>query len=123
MLLKWGGQAGVAIGSHHWPTWGAGEVKTLLTHQRDAYRYVHDRTLFLANRGATLPELADPTEEAPVQTRAFSTRAYYAPLNHDMKATYQRYLGLRDGNPANVNTLHPAHSAPRDARHAEGRPK
>src|SRR3546814_19908359 len=50
MLLKWGGQAEVAMGSHHWPTWGAGEVKKLLTHQRDAYRYVHDRTLFRANQ-------------------------------------------------------------------------
>src|SRR3546814_15612661 len=36
MLLKWGGTAEVALGSHHWPTWGAGAVKTLLRDQRDA---------------------------------------------------------------------------------------
>src|SRR3546814_7404136 len=81
------GTAEVALGSHHWPTWGAGAVKTLLRDQRDAYRYVHDRTLFLANRGATLHELADQTPEAPVQARDFSTRDYYGTLNHDMKAT------------------------------------
>ncbi|MBB5708483.1 alkyl/aryl-sulfatase [Sphingopyxis panaciterrulae] len=123
MLLKWGGQAEVAMGSHHWPTWGAGEVKTLLTHQRDAYRYVHDRTLFLANRGATLHELADQTAEAPVQARDFSTRDYYGTLNHDMKATYQRYFGWWDGNPANFNPLPPEQSAPRYVALAGGADK
>ncbi|NIJ38677.1 alkyl sulfatase BDS1-like metallo-beta-lactamase superfamily hydrolase [Sphingopyxis panaciterrae] len=113
MLLKWGGQAEVAMASHHWPTWGAGEVSALLANQRDAYRYVHDRTLFLANRGATLHELADQTAEAPVQGADFSTRGYYGTLNHDMKATYQRYFGWWDGNPANFNPLPPEQSAPK----------
>ncbi|ALH82954.1 alkyl/aryl-sulfatase [Sphingopyxis macrogoltabida] len=111
MLLRWGGKAEVAMASHHWPTWGTGEVGALLTNQRDAYRYVHDRTLFLANRGATLHELADQTPEAPVQAADFSTRGYYGTLNHDMKATYQRYFGWWDGNPANFNPLPPEQSA------------
>src|SRR3546814_15013664 len=38
MLLKWGGTAEVALGSHHWPTWGAGAVKAPLRDQRDRYR-------------------------------------------------------------------------------------
>lgn len=111
MLLKWGGKAEVAMASHHWPTWGVEEVGTLLGNQRDAYRYVHDRTLFLANRGATLHELADQTAEAPVQGKDFGTRGYYGTLNHDMKATYQRYFGWWDGNPANFNPLPPEQSA------------
>ncbi len=123
MLLKWGGTAEVAMGSHHWPTWGAGEVESLLTHQRDAYRYVHDRTLFLANRGATLHELADQTAEAPVQGADFSTRGYYGTLNHGMKATYQRYFGWWDGNPANFNPLPPEQSAPKYVALAGGAEK
>lgn len=123
MLLKWGGTAEVALASHHWPTWGAGEVSALLTNQRDAYRYVHDRTLFLANRGATLHELADQTAEAPVQGRDFSTRGYYGTLNHDMKATYQRYFGWWDGNPANFNPLPPEQSAPKYVALAGGADK
>jgi alkyl sulfatase BDS1-like metallo-beta-lactamase superfamily hydrolase len=123
MLLKWGGSAEVAMGSHHWPTWGTGEVSELLTHQRDAYRYVHDRTLFLANRGATLHELADQTPEAPVQAGDFSTRGYYGTLNHDMKATYQRYFGWWDGNPANFNPLPPEQSAPKYVALAGGADK
>jgi Alkyl sulfatase and related hydrolases len=113
MLLKWGGSAEVAMASHHWPTWGAGAVSRLLSNQRGAYRYVHDRTLFLANQGATLHELADQTAEAPVQGADFSTRSYYGTLNHGMKATYQRYFGWWDGNPANFNPLPPEQSAPK----------
>ena len=123
MLLKWGGTAEVAMASHHWPTWGTGEVSSLLANQRDAYRYVHDRTLFLANRGATLHELADATPEAPVQAADFATRGYYGTLNHDMKATYQRYFGWWDGNPANFNPLPPEQSAPKYVALAGGADK
>lgn len=123
MLLKWGGKAEVAMGSHHWPTWGTGEVGELLANQRDAYRYVHDRTLFLANKGATLHELADQTAEAPVQGKDFGTRGYYGTLNHDMKATYQRYFGWWDGNPANFNPLPPEQSAPKYVALAGGADK
>jgi alkyl sulfatase BDS1-like metallo-beta-lactamase superfamily hydrolase len=112
-LVRWGGKAEVALASHHWPTWGAGEVSALLTSQRDIYRYVHDRTLFLANRGATLHELADVTPEAPGQATDFGARGYYGTVNHDMKATYQRYFGWWDGNPANFNPLPPEQSAPK----------
>jgi len=122
-LLQWGGKADVVMASHHWPTWGAREVDALLANQRDAYRYVHDRTLFLANRGATLHELADRTAEAPVQGKDFSTRGYYGTLNHDMKATYQRYFGWWDGNPANFNPLPPEASAPKYVALAGGADK
>ncbi|HEY0595052.1 alkyl/aryl-sulfatase [Sphingopyxis sp.] len=122
-LVRWGGKAEVALASHHWPTWGAGEVSDLLTSQRDIYRYVHDRTLFLANRGATLHELADVTPEAPGQAADFGARGYYGTVNHDMKATYQRYFGWWDGNPANFNPLPPEASAPKYVALAGGADK
>ncbi|KGB52702.1 Beta-lactamase-like protein precursor [Sphingopyxis sp. LC81] len=122
-LVRWGGKAEVALASHHWPTWGAGEVSSLLTSQRDIYRYVHDRTLFLANRGATLHELADVTPEAPGQATDFGARGYYGTVNHDMKATYQRYFGWWDGNPANFNPLPPEQSAPKYVALAGGADK
>ena len=122
-LVRWGGKAEVALASHHWPTWGAGEVSALLTSQRDIYRYVHDRTLFLANRGATLHELADVTPEAPGQAADFASRGYYGTVNHGMKATYQRYFGWWDGNPANFNPLPPEQSAPKYVALAGGADK
>ncbi len=122
-LLKWGGKAEVVMASHHWPTWGAGEVSALLTSQRDIYRYVHDRTLFLTNKGATLHELADVTPEAPGQAGDFGARGYYGTVNHDMKAVYQRYFGWWDGNPANFNPLPPEASAPKYVELAGGADK
>lgn len=122
-LIRWGGKAEVALASHHWPTWGAGEVSALLTGQRDIYRYVHDRALFLANRGATLHEMADVTPEAPGQASDFGARGYYGTVNHDMKAVYQRYFGWWDGNPANLNPLPPEASAPKYVALAGGADK
>jgi alkyl sulfatase BDS1-like metallo-beta-lactamase superfamily hydrolase len=122
-LIRWGGKAEVALASHHWPTWGAGEVSALLTGQRDIYRYVHDRALFLANRGATLHEMADVTPEAPGQAADFGARGYYGTVNHDMKAVYQRYFGWWDGNPANFNPLPPEASAPKYVELAGGADK
>jgi alkyl sulfatase BDS1-like metallo-beta-lactamase superfamily hydrolase len=110
-LQRWGGQADVQLASHGWPTWGQGRVAAYLGEQRDIYRYVHDRTLNRANNGATLHEVADGVAEAPVQAGAFNARGYYGTLNHNMKATYQRYFGWWDGVPANFNPVPPEAAA------------
>ncbi len=122
-LQKWGGVADLALASHGWPLWGPTRVQTYLAGQRDAYRYVHDRTLNRANNGATLHEVADGIADAPVQETAFDTRGYYGTLNHNMKATYQRYFGWWDGVPANFNPLPPEESAKRYVRLAGGAAK
>ncbi len=119
-LQKWGGVAELALASHGWPLWGKARVETYLAGQRDAYRYVHDRTLNRANNGATLHEVADGIVEAPVQQGAFDTRGYYGTLNHNMKATYQRYFGWWDGVPANFNPLPPVEAAKRYVKLAGG---
>lgn len=122
-LQKWGGVADLALASHGWPLWGKARVQTYLAGQRDAYRYVHDRTLNRANNGATLHEVADGMAEAPVQQTAFDTRGYYGTLNHNMKATYQRYFGWWDGVPAHFNPLPPAEAAKRYVKLAGGAKK
>jgi alkyl sulfatase BDS1-like metallo-beta-lactamase superfamily hydrolase len=110
-LQRWGGKGEVALASHGWPVWGREKLQSYLAGQRDAYRYVHDRTLFRANSGATLHEVADGIADAPIQQTAFDTRGYYGTLNHNMKATYQRYFGWWDGVPANFNPLPPEQTA------------
>lgn len=108
-LVRWGDVAEVQLASHNWPMWGQPRIKDYMTRQRDAYRYVHDRTLNLANNGATLHEMtanvADPTGSE------FAARGYYGTINHNMKAVYQRYFGWWDGNPANYNPIPPQESA------------
>ena len=106
-LVKWGNEAEVQIASHNWPTWGQARVAKYLENQRDAYRYVHDRTLGRANAGMTLHEVADGIAEPSAQQQAYAARGYYGTINHNMKATYQRYYGWWDGVPANFNPLPP----------------
>lgn len=106
-LQRWGAVSDVAMASHGWPTFGAQRVQAYLAGQRDAYRFIHDRTLGAANRGATLQEL--PAALAAVSGAAsdVSARGYYGTVNHDAKAVYQRYFGWWDGVPANFDPLPP----------------
>jgi alkyl sulfatase BDS1-like metallo-beta-lactamase superfamily hydrolase len=107
------GDAEVVFASHHWPVWGNERVLDYLKKQRDAYRYLHDQTLRLANNGATPSEIAE-TLELPESLRLFfANRGYYGTVRHNAKAVYQAYFGWYDGNPANLDPLPPAESAVR----------
>jgi alkyl sulfatase BDS1-like metallo-beta-lactamase superfamily hydrolase len=55
----------VAFASHHWPTWGNGEIVAYLTQQRDLYTYLHDQTLRLINQGYIHSEIAEMIELPP----------------------------------------------------------
>ena len=112
-LQRFGDDAEVVFASHHWPTWGGEQVRTYMENQRDIYRYVHDQTVRLANRGETMTEIAAQLEEPPFAAEDFSVRGYYGTLNHNAKAVYQRYFGWWDGVPANFDTLPPEEEARR----------
>ena len=111
MLLKWGGKAEVAMASHHWPTWGVGEVGTLLGNQRDAYRYIHDAALQMANQGKKMADIGNESYFPKGLANDFSTHGYYGTLSHNLRAVYNFYLGYYDGNPASLDPLTPADSA------------
>jgi alkyl sulfatase BDS1-like metallo-beta-lactamase superfamily hydrolase len=97
--------AEVAFGSHHWPVWGQQNIKQFLVNQRDTYRFIHDRALHLANKGATMNEIG-AADFFPQQLAADSnSRGYYGSLSHNMRGTYNYYLGYYDGNPSNLNPL------------------
>jgi len=77
VLARYGDSSDVLLASHHWPTWGADNVRQALRNQRDIYRYVHDQTLRLANQGLTLHEIAEAIGEPDFSTSDFGTRGYY----------------------------------------------
>ena len=104
------GRADVVMNSHNWPVWGQENMVRFLSEQRDIYKYIHDQTLRLANHGHTPNEIANIIEEPEWLSSAFHARGYYGTLKHNAKATYQRYYGYFDGNPANLDPL-----APQDA--------
>lgn len=97
--------------SHHWPRFGADDVRSYLTQQRDLYRWLHDQTMRLANKGLTPIEIAEELDLAPELETEFHVRGYYGTVNHNVKAVYQRYLGWFDANPANLHPHPPERAA------------
>lgn len=100
-------QTDVLFGQHHWPRWGRDSIVGYLKKQRDLYKFIHDQTLHLANRGLTPIEIAEQLELPPSLSGEWYLREYYGTVSHNAKGVYQRYLGWYDGNPANLNPLPP----------------
>jgi alkyl sulfatase BDS1-like metallo-beta-lactamase superfamily hydrolase len=101
----------VLIGQHHWPTWGRDNIVAFLSRQRDLYKYIHDQSLRLMNKGLRPAEIAEALDLPPDLARDWSVRGYYGTVSHNAKAVYQRYLSWYDGNPANLNPLPLAEAA------------
>ena len=110
---RWGERTDVLYAMHHWPVWGRDDVLSMLRNGRDAYRYINDQTLRLANHGFTPMEIAEQIDLPPDLARDWNLRGYYGTVNHNVKATYVKYLGWFDGNPANLHTLPPEDAARR----------
>jgi alkyl sulfatase BDS1-like metallo-beta-lactamase superfamily hydrolase len=107
----WGYKTEVMYGMHHWPVWGRERVLEMLEKGRDGYRYINDQTLRLANHGYTPVEIAEQIEFPPELANHWAMRGYYGSINHNVKATYTKYLGWFDGNPATLYTLPPEEAA------------
>ncbi len=103
-LYKWGDQSVVLFAPHHWPIWGEKNIVKHLELQRDLYRFINDQTLNLANQGYTKEQIAEKVHLPDSLNHYWSNRGYYGTMNHNIKATFVKYLGWFNGNPA---TLHP----------------
>jgi alkyl sulfatase BDS1-like metallo-beta-lactamase superfamily hydrolase len=112
-LRLFGDSSDLVFASHGWPRFGADEVRHYLRTQRDTYRYLHDQTMRLANRGLVMTEIAEELDLPPALASEFGNRGYYGTVNHNAKAVYQRYLGWFDGNPAHLHPLPPEPAARR----------
>jgi alkyl sulfatase BDS1-like metallo-beta-lactamase superfamily hydrolase len=106
-----GDKSDVLIGQHHWPTWGRDNIIAFLSRQRDLYKYIHDQSLRLMNKGLRPAEVAEALDLPPDLAHNWSVRGYYGTVSHNTKAVYQRYLSWYDGNPANLNPLPAAEGA------------
>lgn len=106
-IQLFGDKTAVSFGSHHWPTWGKTDILELWTKQRDLYKFIHDETLYLANNGLTMNEIAEQIKLPESLSNFFANRGYYGTLSHNSKAQYQLYFGWFDGNPANLHALPP----------------
>ncbi len=103
-------ESDVLFAQHHWPRWGAERVADFLAAHRDMYRYLHDQTLRLANRGLTATEIAAEVTLPPTLKSTWACREGYGTTSFNVRAVYQRYLGFFDANPARLDPL-PAQEA------------
>jgi alkyl sulfatase BDS1-like metallo-beta-lactamase superfamily hydrolase len=106
-LHLFGADAEVLFASHNWPRWGNADLCEFLVLQRDLYKWMHDQTMRLANKGFTPLEIAEALTLPEEFARHEHTRGFYGDLVHNAKAVYQRYLSWYDGNPANLHKLPP----------------
>ena len=108
-----GADSDVHFGPHTWPVWGQSSVVEFLSSQRDAYKYLHDETLRLANHGLHPLEISEVLELPAALDRAWWNRGYHGTVKHNVRAVFHKELGFYDGNPASLDPLPPVESARR----------
>src|SRR5262249_61289624 len=107
-LDRFGRDADVAFAQHHWPVWDNPRVRDFIARQRDLYKFLHDQTLRLMNRGYRPAEIAEHLALPESLARTGHARGYYRTPRPNAQAIYQRYLGWYDANPATPHPLPPA---------------
>lgn len=110
-LRLFGEHSEVMFTGHFWPRWGGAHIARYITRHADAYRYIHDQTLRLANHGRSMNEIAEELALPETLAREWYNRGYYGTVSHNAKAVYQKYLGWFDANPAHLNPLPPEDAA------------
>ena len=99
----YGDRSDIIVSSHCWPRFGQSEVKGWLSGQRDNYRYLHDQTVRMMNKGMTQAEIAEVLKAPAAIGDQWFNKGYYGTYSHNSKAIYQYYLGWYDAVPANLN--------------------
>lgn len=107
----YGAGTDVKFQSHHWPIWGNTNIIDYWKKQRDMYKYIHDQSVNLMNKGYTGVEISNMVKLPPELDRAWFNRGYYGTLKHNTRAVYQRYMGFYDGNPTTLDQLPPEEAA------------
>jgi alkyl sulfatase BDS1-like metallo-beta-lactamase superfamily hydrolase len=112
-LRLWGDEVEVLLASHHWPRYGNDVIRRHLSHQRDAYKFIHDQSVRRMNLGQTPDEIAEGLQLPPALRDDWAVRGYYGTVKHNAKAVYDRYMGWYDGVPANLDQHPPVERARR----------
>lgn len=110
-IEMFGDKTDVKFQAHHWPMWGHDTVIEYWKKQRDLYKYIHDQTVNLLNKGYTGTEIADMIKLPVELDKQFYNRGYYGTVKHNSRAVYQYYMGFYDGNPTTLDQLPPEPAA------------
>jgi alkyl sulfatase BDS1-like metallo-beta-lactamase superfamily hydrolase len=119
-LQRFGSDLNLTFPSHNWPVFGNEEVREYLRLQRDVYRWMHDQTLRMANKGHTAHEIAEALTFPEEFLAQGHTRGYYGSITHNIRAIFQKYFSWYDGNPSHLNPLPPVDVADRYVEYMGG---
>lgn len=112
-LRLWGDKVEVLLTSHHWPRYGNAVIREHLSHQRDAYKFIHDQSVRRMNLGQTPDEIAEELQLPEALRDDWAVRGYYGTVKHNAKAVYDRYMGWYDGVPADLDRHPPVERSKR----------
>ena len=106
-LQQFGPGTEILVGQHTWPVFGHDRVASYLAKQRDMYKWLHDQSLRLLNKGYKPVEIAEYMRANVPASLAgeWYTHGYYGSVQRNAKAVYQQYMGWYDANPANLDAL------------------
>lgn len=102
-LERYGKQADVVFQSHNWPHWNTPEtphgVEDFLRNNAAVYKYIHDRTLHLANQGRTAKEIAREVVLPEKLAKVWYTRPYYGFCGDQRTGSLLQISGLLQRQP------------------------
>ena len=107
----YGPNVDVKFQAHHWPMWGNEKIIEYWKKHRDMYKYIHDQSVNLLNKGYTGVELSNMVKLPLELDKQWYNRGYYGSVKHDTRAVYQRYMGFYDAVPATLDQLPPVDAA------------
>ena len=116
----YGKDVDVKFQSHHWPQWGNAKIIDYWKKQRDLYKYTHDQSVNLLNKGYIGSEIAEQIKLPPELDQFWPNRGYYGTLRHNSRAVYQRYMGWYNANPSDLNDLPPESEAKKYVQYMGG---
>lgn len=111
-LYRYGVNADVMFGAHHWPRWGNARIQEVLRGQRDIYANMNNQVLHLANQGVTINEIHNVYTVPKSLQEKWYCRGYHGSPEHNSRGVVQRFLGFWDCNPTTLIPLSPTDSAP-----------
>lgn len=104
-------QAAYLLPGHTRPLLGKEEVREVLTHFRDAIRYVLDKTLEGMNEGKDMDTLASEIALPEPYASLPYLGEYYGCVEWTVRAIFTAYAGWFDGNPTRLHPLPPKEHA------------
>ena len=104
-LERFGDRTDILVAQHHWPIWKREEAQHFLGVQRDLYKFIHDQSVRMMNKGLLPGDIAENIKLPKSLDQQWYARGYYGTLKHNARAIYQRYMGWYDANPANLDPL------------------